>query len=387
MLRFFVPLLVLVASCTPAQSLTPQAALDRLIAERPAKAEWFSPEFLRAVPLEQINAVVGQLAALGRYEGSRPIAGLFAAAFEQGVIPARIGLDAQGRVNFLFFSPPRPKLSGFDQIVQELQKTPGTVSILVAENGRERTAANPDQPLAVGSAFKMAVLEALQGDVEAGRRKWEDEVVLEERFRSFGSAGTQNIPAGTRLSLRRLADLMISVSDNTATDLLIATLGRERVEAYAPRNKPFLTTKEAFQLKFSSDASLLPRYRAADEAGKRQILAELAAKPLPDVSNVKPQPTALDVEWFFTARELCAQMGRVEALPSMRLNPGLANRPDWQTVAYKGGSEPGVLNLTTRLTAKDGRKLCVAATFVNPQAPLDESGLAYVYALLLESLR
>jgi hypothetical protein len=98
-------------------------------------------------------------------------------------------------------------------------------------------------------------------------------------------------------------------------------------------------------------------------------------------------PVAIDVEWFFSTRELCDLMRRVQALPMMSLNPGLANPADWQRVAFKGGSEPGVLNLTTWLLGRDGRQFCVSATWNNPQARLDESQFFLLYTSLLGTLK
>jgi hypothetical protein len=48
---------------------------------------------------------------------------------------------------------------------------------------------------------------------------------------------------------------MISVSDNTAADALLSIAGRENVEKFAPRNRPFLSTREAFILKAVPNAA------------------------------------------------------------------------------------------------------------------------------------
>jgi hypothetical protein len=42
------------------------------------------------------------------------------------------------------------------------------------------------------------------------------------------------------------------------------------------------------------------------------------------------------------------------------INPGAAKKSDWDRVAYKGGSEPGVLSMTTWLE-KDGHQMSVDA--------------------------
>ena len=70
----------------------------------------------------------------------------------------------------------------------------------------------------------------------------------------------------------------------------------------------------------------------------------------------------------------------------MHVNPGVADPKDWQSVAYKGGSEAGVLNLTTMVTARGGATYCVSATW-NNTALLDELRFESLYGSLLRALR
>jgi beta-lactamase class A len=367
---------------------TPKAALERLFTERPAKAEWFAPAFLQQVPLAQVEAILQQLlTSLGRYEGVEPDGPNFRVNFERGVVPTQISLDTEGRIQGLFFRPAQPKVALTPaQLREEFRKLPGQVSVLVLEGNRERLNLEADRVLAVGSSFKLAVLEALRQQIEAGRRRWGDSVPLRPEWKSLPSGTLQNLPDGTPLSLEQYATQMISISDNTATDALINIVGRAEVEKIAPRNRPFLTTREAFVLKNPQNREWLERYRA-NPAGRAALLPQLARLPLPDASVFAGGPVAIDVEWFFSTRELCALMSRVQSLPLMSLNPGLANPADWQRVAYKGGSEPGVLNLTTWLTARDGKQYCVSATWNNPQARLDENQFFLLYTSLLNSLK
>lgn len=109
-------------------------------------------------------------------------------------------------------------------------------------------------------------------------------------------------------------------------------------------------------------------------------------RPLPSVSAVAgPDPKAVDVEWFFTAYELCALMSRVQDLPLMAINPGVASPAQWARVAYKGGSEPGVLSLVSGLTGHDGKEYCVVAIW-NNDTSLDETEFFGLYAALIEQL-
>jgi len=128
----------------------------------------------------------------------------------------------------------------------------------------------------------------------------------------------QDWPATSALTMETLAILMISISDNTATDALINLVGRENIEALTPRNRPFLTTREFFALKNPVNASWLEEYRRGDLAQKRQVLSAVPELPLPSASLFAGAPLSLDVEWFFTSRELCQLMGQVAPLPPCR---------------------------------------------------------------------
>ena len=84
-----------------------------------------------------------------------------------------------------------------------------------------------------------------------------------------------------------------------------------------------------------------------------------------------------------SARELCSAMDAVAELPLMGINPGLVDDSQWQKVAYKGGSEPGVENFTTQLTDDKGT-LCVSATW-NNESGIDELQFSTLYRSLIES--
>ncbi|MGC8714775.1 MAG: serine hydrolase, partial [Leptodesmis sp.] len=209
---------------------------------------------------------------------------------------------------------------------------------------------------------------------------------LQGQWKSLPSGVLQTWPDASLLTVQSLAALMISQSDNTATDHLMHLVGREAIEAVTLRNRPFLSTREAFILKSRKNFDLLQQYRLGDEAARRQLLQTLVQKPLPTADEFTAEPVALDVEWFFTTTELCNLMAQVKDLPLMSINPGVAQPQHWQQVAYKGGSEAGVLNLTTGLKAKDGKQYCVSATW-NNTAILDESRFFTLYTSLLELLK
>lgn len=369
-----------------AQAITPEAALERFFTVPEVDPAWFAQSFLDQVPAAQLEPLLeGLTAELGAYRGVEGDAGEYTVLFERGTVPARLVLNAEGQIAGLQFLPPIPAAANLEEALEGFRALPGEVSVLVLAGDEERAAIEADAPLAVGSSFKIAVLAALEEQIEADERAWNEVVTLQNAWKSLPSGLLQNWPDGGALTLETLATLMMSQSDNTATDALMHLLGREAVEARAGdegRNRPLLTTRELFTLKSPANADLLARYREGDEAARRAVLEEAATRELPDPLTFPTEPTALDVAWFYSARELCALIAEVAELPLMRVNPGVADPDRWTRVAFKGGSEPGVMNLTTYLESEE-TTYCVSVTQNDEDAALDEARLLSLYSGLL----
>ena len=368
------------------QSLTPQQALTRLLTGGPVQTTWFDPVFLAQVPVAQVQQIVDQYTSQGgkfqRIVGSGDSYTVF---MERVSFPSKVVLNAQGQFAGLWFGIAQPLYTSFDDSIKPFSQLPGKAGLLILDNGSAKASLNPDQPLAVGSAFKLAVLTALNAQIAAGKRRWSDVIPLDPAWKTLPSGVIRTWPDQTPITLATYANEMISISDNTAADALLFIAGRENVEAVSPRNTPFLSTREAFILKDPANAALLARWRAVNTAGKRALLPEIDKLPLPDAAIFDKGPAAPDIEWFLTPTELCTLIDDVRDLGATQINAGIADKKDWQQIAYKGGSEPGVLNLTTALTGKNGHHYCVAATW-NNDAALDESKLFTLYAGVLASL-
>ncbi len=384
---------------------TPTQTLDRLINTDALSASWFADSFLERVSVEQVQQLISELRnTLGALTAIAPVPQGYELTFEGGVVPASIHLDNEGKIDGLFFGVPEVPIS-LDEALQAFRNFPGQASLMVLELPPEAPPAttdtdvtppaianrvlaefNPDQPLAVGSVFKLAVLAALQAAIADGTIAWDQVVPLDASWKSLPSGILQDWPTATPMTIQTLATLMISLSDNTATDALINLIGREQVEAWASRNQPFLTTREAFALKNPENSKQLEAFRKANVDQRRQRLAALDAAPLPDANLFADIPLALDVEWHFSARELCGLLAEVKDLPLMQVNPGVAKRQHWKTVAFKGGAEPGVVSMATALTAQDGTAYCVAAIGNNSAEAINEEAFIRLYEGILLGL-
>ena len=362
-------------------------ALTRLFEEGPGALSSTS-QFEAAVAqaqLEQIlGQITGQLGAFTTVEGTRSP---YTVVFEEGTATTHISLDGEGRVAGLQFTELIPTAGTLEQAIERVEQLQGERSLLIRRDGEVIQARRENEPMAVGSSFKLAVLAAVDHSVDGGSLSWGRAVELEESWKSLPSGILQDWPEGTSITIETLATLMISISDNTATDALISIVGREAVERHAPDSVPFLTTAEAFRLKNPANDHLLSEYRAGSTDERRAVLERLSGRPLPDASLFAGGPVAPDVEWFMSTTEVADLIERLEYLDLLTVNPGLARRSAWDRVAYKGGSEPGIMNLTTALTAADGTRYTVSLTVNREDAALDEPAIFAAYQAILQALR
>ena len=374
-------------SPAPAPSDVARARVDTLLRTGRADPAVFSASFLSQVPAAQVDAIVAQLATnLGAYRSTDGTLGDYTAHFDKGTDEVLVHLDADGKIDGLLFKAPHLRASSLDDALRALKPAEGTLSYVVLDGDAERAAMDASTPMAVGSAFKLAVLAALRDEIARGRRHWNDVVPLQRDWKSLPSGVLRNWPDGTPLTIATYAAEMISISDNTAADALVRLVGPSGLAPYALRNVPLLTTREAFQLKSVQESAQRTAYLAARTPAERAaVLRAVDAVPLPAAGALESKPT-LAVEWHYSVRELCGLMRRVAELPVMSINPGLADASSFAHVAFKGGSDTGVVNLTTQVTTKRGTTFCFSATVNDSAKNVDERAFELAYGAVLSVL-
>lgn len=362
----------------------PTAAVERIFRASTVEADWFAQAFLEQASAAQVEEIVERLTTeFGAFQDVSGSGEGLLVHLADADVPTTVRLDGSGRIATLFFEAPIPAAGSLEDHVAAIAALPGRTSVLVLTDGRVIAAHDAETVLAVGSAAKLAILEAVDDAVAAGRLRWDEVVAFNPSWRSLPTGILQDWPEATPLTVATLANLMISISDNTATDALIRIVGREAVEAVTPRNRPFLTTAEMFKLKAAGNEALRRDWLAADDAGQEAVLARTVALPLP-TADMLGTPT-LDIEWFMSATEICTLLDALAELPAMRINPGLARPSDWTSIAFKGGSDSGALNFSTALTGTEGTTHCVVATW-NGDTGLDAERLAASYRGILRAL-
>ncbi|MBR7735569.1 serine hydrolase [Acinetobacter nosocomialis] len=383
------PIVVSTAHAAAEQKIdTLSSKLSSIFADKPIEASLFSSQFLGQVSITQIQKIVDDLkVSLGTLKSINVSNGSGTIDFEKGELPVSISLDQQGQISTLWFSAPHFKAVSLDETVKGLHENAvGKTSLLVIVDNKPVIVENDKTPMAVGSTFKLLVLKAYEDAIKKGELKRETIVSLKEKNRSLPTGVLQNLPAGTPVNLELLAQLMIQISDNTATDSLIEVLKKPRIEALSPRNSPMLTTRELFQLIDSSNEQLRNKFKTGTKSARLEVLSELDKLPLPSVSSIGKSATWQDAEWYMSANEICPLLESVQNAPALNssLNPLFKNL-NWQKIGFKGGSEYGVINFSVIGNTQKGHKVCAVFT-ANGNEPQPESKLAILFTSLLQAV-
>jgi len=88
-----------------------------------------------------------------------------------------------------------------------------------------------DERVRTASTIKVAVMVEAFARVAEGRAKWSDELLLTKEKKVGGSGILNEFDEGLRLTLRDAVMLMMTLSDNTATNLVIDVVSADAVNA------------------------------------------------------------------------------------------------------------------------------------------------------------
>jgi hypothetical protein len=368
----------------------------------------FSSSFLKSVNPDQINTALTSVQSASGSSAADPsgasLDGLLVVEPSALQAVATIGttkwtisisVNAEGLIEGLLLSRYVPPPTSWDQLDGDLAAIAPDVGFLaarVSSNGTcipiHQVAASTTRPLA--SMFKLFVLGALTQQIAEGKITWDQKLTVTSALKSIGSiqGSLQYSPVGTQVTVEEAATKMISLSDNTAADMLINLVGRTAVESQvhqwtgsATLNNPFFTTRELFLLHYVNYPALANRYLALKPSERASFLTS-SVDPL-SLGQVHESTSPRDVgslEWFASPLDMCRAFVGLQQLST---RPGLApidsvlstnqggiglTKPTWSTVWFKGGSEPGVLTLGYLAKKSDGQTYVVVAMAENPAA-------------------
>ena len=236
-----------------------------------------------------------------------------------------------------------------------------------------------DTPVVLASVFKILVALEFYAQAEEGALDPASALDLDPAIYTAGPTGISAFEDPVRISARDLCRLMMSISDNTATDALVTLVGLDRINARAERCGCGATLVEsdlktlfdgiAVDIGFPTYPELLKAQSGAlgHEAQQRALdparIDACAALVPARTSRSTPRDLTrlLAAIWADTAGPPAA-CASLRALMAQQVTGRLVRAlPDGATVAAKTGSLLGrVRNEAGVITHADGRSFAVA---------------------------
>jgi beta-lactamase class A len=244
-----------------------------------------------------------------------------------------------------------------------------------------------DTPVVLASVFKVAVAVELARQFQSGRLQDSESVRVPADGRTTGGTGLSALVDPIEISLRDLAQLMISVSDNTATDIVLARVGLDAVNATLTELGLRGTALEgdcAFLLgRLVDDLALSDEERRRLESGDEEVFGDIAPERWARCRDLQAQTTnrstpremtrLLELVWknqaapekacAFVRRIMSQQVwphrlragfpgavktsGKTGTLPFIRNEAGVVEYPDgaaYAVAVFTVASEPALLN-------------------------------------------
>ena len=377
----------------------------------------FAPSFLEAVPASQLTGLFKQLQLslppvsiekIVSKPDEHKLEVQVATAAEPLKVSITVNPDSSLLITGLLFKPVSKSvlkpLDSFSAVENAIKKDVESAQLFVAEVKNDKCMPvyeyNAQASFALGSTFKLWVLDALLDAIEKETLDWESTLAAKTQWRSFSADSSYD--DGKSQSVQMLADKMISVSDNTATDILFYTIGRTQVEKsmkkFAQDSRlPMISTRELFIIKLAMDQKARDEFNGLSEIQKRRQLGGMEEQPLPEMSDALKWEKPIDIdkiEWFAKPNEICQTLASLEkrgsdkklepVLEILSKKPGVSidsKRFPW--VGFKGGSEPGVMYLAYLLKRDDGRLFSVITAHNDTQKPVDGAALVHATEQLI----
>jgi beta-lactamase class A len=116
-----------------------------------------------------------------------------------------------------------------DQLIAAAEQSGGVVGVVLIAPSGERFAHRGDRRFRAASTVKIPIMVELFRQIERGEQSLTTRYVLRDEDRAPGTGVLLHLHAGLELTLADLVYLMISISDNTATNVLIELAGMENI--------------------------------------------------------------------------------------------------------------------------------------------------------------
>lgn len=208
----------------------------------------------------------------------------------------------------------------------------GTV-VLHARNLRTGATLSVDAEAKVrtASTIKLPILCALEALVAKGDVRWDERIVLRDAAKVSGSGVLHELADGTALTMRDLARLMIVVSDNTATNLILDRITADAVNAWL--DTVGLTATRSLR-KIRGDGTDLVAASGWSAAGKAPANERYGI----GVSTSREMVRLLEMLHEGTVVSPAASLSVLETLERQQFKDGIGRRAGDRRVQSKSGA-------------------------------------------------
>lgn len=160
-----------------------------------------------------------------------------------------------------------------DEVVAEVS-TYGTVGVSIIGPDGSRWAHHGDRKFAAASTAKIPVMIETFRQIDAGKRSLDDRYTFSESDQAKGSGVLSHMRPGLDLSFYDLLYLMMSISDNAATNILIREAGLDNIKETMLR-LGMKTSNLDRLMNFPADDPTLPHNMSTPNEYANSILAIL----------------------------------------------------------------------------------------------------------------
>lgn len=165
----------------------------------------------------------------------------------------------------------------------------GQFAVAVVDQEGLVSQVNGDKPFPLASVFKLPILLALLDGQGSGTfPSLQNQMTITTSDQCIGSGRLQKSPVGSQVTVDKACRLMMSISDNTATDLLFRKLGPATLDPWLRKmgfqnSEILLTNRQAWLLSLgrvpgwgrSTPEARVQRWEKLDRSGKLKLAASI----------------------------------------------------------------------------------------------------------------
>ena len=124
-----------------------------------------------------------------------------------------------------------------DAIIAQAEGFNGRAYVVIKDYNRNwRIDIDPGVQVPAASIIKLPIMGAVFSEQEVGRLSVSDKIKLRQKDKIGGSGILKNQRSGKEYNIKEIIELMMTISDNTATNILINLIGFERLNAWFKGN-------------------------------------------------------------------------------------------------------------------------------------------------------